>query len=150
MSEYARLVVAVDSRQVKQAEKDLGKLPSAAGRVEKAVGRAGAAIGAMVTIQTLRNVQQLSEQHVRLESRVTRLSSSAEAATRNYGRLSEIARTTGTNLGSTVQLWESLTGTLRELGANDDQVLRLTETLQKIGAIGGSSAEEMSNALRQL
>lgn len=150
MSEYARLVVAVDSRQVKQAEKDLGKLPSAADRVEKAVGRAGAAIGAMVTIQTLRNVQQLSEQHVRLESRVTRLSSSVEAATRNYGRLSEIARTTGTNLGSTVQLWESLTGTLRELGANDDQVLRLTETLQKIGAIGGSSAEEMSNALRQL
>lgn len=150
MSEYARLVVAVDSRQVKQAEKDLGKLPSAADRVEKAVGRAGAAISAMVTIQALRSLQQLSEQHVRLESRVTRLSASAETAARTYGRLSDIARTTGTDLGTTVQLWESLSGTLRELGANDDQVLRLTETLQKVGAIGGSSAEEMSNALRQL
>jgi tape measure domain-containing protein len=150
MSEYARLVVAVDSRQVKQAEKDLGKLPSAADRVEKAVGRAGAAIGAMVTIQALRSLQQLSEQHVRLESRVTRLSASAEDAARTYGRLSEIARNTGTGLGTTVRLWESLSGTLRELGANDSQVLRLTETLQKIGAVGGSSAEEMSGALRQL
>ncbi|HFT8206191.1 TPA: tape measure protein, partial [Citrobacter freundii] len=36
-----------------------------------------------------------------------------------------------------------------DTGATNGQVLQLTETLQKIGRIGGSSSEEMANALRQ-
>lgn len=38
---------------------------------------------------------------------------------------------------------------MRDTGATNGQVIQLTETLQKIGRIGGSSAEEMANALRQ-
>jgi tape measure domain-containing protein len=38
---------------------------------------------------------------------------------------------------------------LRDTGATNGQILQLTETLQKIGRIGGSSSEEMTNALRQ-
>ncbi|EJA3065736.1 tape measure protein, partial [Cronobacter sakazakii] len=47
------------------------------------------------------------------------------------------------------RLWETLTSALKETGATNSQILSLTDTLQKIGTIGGSSAEEMSNALRQ-
>jgi len=104
----------------------------------------------MVSIQAIRSAQRLSEQFVLLEARVRRMSESADQAEITYGRLAEIARKSGTDMGDTVRLWESLTGTLRELGANDAQIVRLTETLQKIGTVGGSSAEEMSNALRQL
>ncbi|EKF1803919.1 tape measure protein, partial [Cronobacter sakazakii] len=38
---------------------------------------------------------------------------------------------------------------LKETGATNSQILALTTTLQKIGSIGGSSTEEMANALRQ-
>ncbi|EJA3065742.1 tape measure protein, partial [Cronobacter sakazakii] len=47
------------------------------------------------------------------------------------------------------RLWETLTSALKETGATNSQILSLTDTLQKIGTIGGSSTEEMSNALRQ-
>ncbi|EDG8890902.1 tape measure protein, partial [Salmonella enterica subsp. enterica serovar Typhi] len=47
------------------------------------------------------------------------------------------------------KLWETLTSSLKEAGATNAQVLNLTDTLQKIGRIGGSSAEEMANAMRQ-
>lgn len=45
---------------------------------------------------------------------------------------------------------EGPTATLKEFGATSGDVQVLVETLQKIGVVGGSSAEEMSNALRQL
>ncbi|WP_312381624.1 tape measure protein [Stutzerimonas balearica] len=150
MTEYARLVVAVDSRQVPKATSDMDRMAGAAGRLENVVKSAGAAVIGMVSIQAIRSAQRLSEQFVLLEARVRRMSESADQAEITYGRLAEIARKSGTDMGDTVRLWESLTGTLRELGANDAQIVRLTETLQKIGTVGGSSAEEMSNALRQL
>ena len=107
-------------------------------------------IAAVISIETLRRLQALSEQFVLFEARVTRLSSSSEQAAVNYQALLSIASRTGTAMGDAVKLWETLTLTLRDLGGTDAQVLRLTETLQKIGAIGGSSTEEMANALRQL
>lgn len=63
--------------------------------------------------------------------------------------LSAIASQTGNSLADTEHLWESLTSSLKETGATNSQILALTSTLQKIGTIGGSSTEEMSNALRQ-
>lgn len=60
-----------------------------------------------------------------------------------------IASTTGASLGDTVNLWQQLTATLKTVGATNSDVNRLVMTLQKIGTIGGSSAQEMANALRQ-
>lgn len=50
----------------------------------------------------------------------------------------------------TTKLWESLTSALSDSNATRGQILQLTETLQQIGRIGGSSSEEAANALRQL
>lgn len=150
MAEYARLVVSVDSTQVRKANTDLAAIPGTAAKVERAAMRLGPAIAAAITVQTIRAAQQLAEKFTLLEARVTRLSASTAEAEVAYLRLADVARRTGSDLGNTVQLWESLTGTLRELGATNSQIVRLTETLQKIGAVGGSSAEAMSNALRQL
>ncbi len=150
MTEYAKLVVSVDSTQVSKARTEFDRLSPAASKVEGAVKAAGAAVLGMVSIQAIRSAQKLSEQFVLLEARVRRMSASAAEAEVTYSRLADVARKSGADMGDTVRLWESLTGTLRELGANDSQVIRLTETLQKIGAVGGSSAQEMSDSLRQL
>lgn len=109
-----------------------------------------ASIAGLITVDALRRVQQLSEQFTLLEARITRLSGSAQQGAQNYQALLAIASTTGSALGDTVKLWENLTNTLRDLGGTDQQVLRLTETLQKIGTIGGSSTQEMADGLRQL
>ncbi|MBQ4756048.1 tape measure protein, partial [Escherichia coli] len=52
-------------------------------------------------------------------------------------------------LQETQKLWEKLTSSLQSSGVTNNQILFLTDTLQKIGRVGGSSAEEMANALRQ-
>jgi tape measure domain-containing protein len=155
--EIARLQIAVDSLQARLARLELERLRRGAGDAERsttslsgASKKLGIALAGMVSAQALMSIQKLSEEFLLLQSRVSRMSGSAEEAAVTYGRLSEIANITGASLAGTVKLWESLNLTLKDLGGNNNQVLRFTETLQKIGAIGGSSADEMSNALRQL
>lgn len=141
----------------KGIDKQLSKVDGAFGRLEAGAGKAASAIrtlapalAGLATIEALRRTQQLGEEFTLLEARVKRLSGGTAEAAVTYARLAEVARNSGTSLGDTVKLWESLTGTLHELGATDAQVVRLTDTLQKIGVIGGSSAQEVSAALRQL
>ncbi|WKV24565.1 tail length tape measure protein [Escherichia phage vB_EcoS_PJ16] len=84
-----------------------------------------------------------------LEARIARLTGSTSSAKQTFQTLADIASKTGGGLADTERLWETLSSSLKDSGATNDQILRLTETLQKIGRVGGSSAEEMSNALRQ-
>lgn len=131
----------------------LGKSMSTAGGEASKFGTAltplAGAIAGIISVQALVNLQKLSEQFTLLESRVKRLSASAADARTNYAALVQISSAGGSDLTTTIKLWESLTASLTSLGVTRDQVLSLTDTLQKIGKIGGSSAEEISAALRQ-
>ncbi|CAI0724173.1 tape measure protein [Serratia grimesii] len=84
-----------------------------------------------------------------LQSRITRLSTDAATAMSTFETLMAIASTTGASLRDTAKLWEAMTSALKGTGATNTQILALTDTLQKIGRVGGSSTEEMANALRQ-
>jgi len=84
-----------------------------------------------------------------LQARIDRLVPSAEQGRATFQALSMIASQTGASLQDTAKLWEQLTTSLKSAGATNGQILALTDTLQKIGRIGGSSSEEMANALRQ-
>lgn len=91
----------------------------------------------------------VADNMTQLQARIARLSTDAAAAKQTFSDLTAIASRTGASLSDTTKLWETLTSSLKEAGATNAQVLNLTDTLQKIGRIGGSSTEEMANALRQ-
>jgi len=120
-----------------------------AGKFEGALNKVGVAIAAAFTVETAKRLLAISDEMNILQARITRLSPSVEAAKETMSSLADIASKTGASLSDTEKLWESLTASLKEAGATNDQVLNLTDTLQKIGRIGGSSTEEMANALRQ-
>lgn len=84
-----------------------------------------------------------------MQARIERLTGSAAVATQTMQGLMRISSATGGSLQDTAKLWETLSTALRDTGATNGQIIQLTETLQKIGRIGGSSTEEMANALRQ-
>ncbi|MGP2900495.1 tape measure protein [Serratia ureilytica] len=84
-----------------------------------------------------------------LQSRILRLSTDAATAMSTFETLTAIASTTGASLRDTAKLWEAMTSALKGTGATNTQILALTDTLQKIGRVGGSSTDEMANALRQ-
>lgn len=111
--------------------------------------RLASAVKGYITVQAALKLIEIADDMTMLQARVTRLSGSLNEAKNTMASLSTIAANTGNSLASTEKLWETLTASLKEAGATNGQVLMLTDTLQKIGVVGGSSAEEMSNALRQ-
>ncbi|ELA3172413.1 phage tail tape measure protein [Klebsiella pneumoniae] len=92
---------------------------------------------------------EVADNVTQLQSRIARLSSGADEAKVTFSALAQIASNTGASLQNTQSLWEKLTSSLKGTGATNSQILFLTDTLQKIGRVGGSSAEEMATALRQ-
>jgi tape measure domain-containing protein len=108
-----------------------------------------AAISIAQVISYAKAFLETADAMTQLQARIDRLSPSAKEGAATFQSLAMIASQTGAGLQETTKLWEQLTTSLKTAGASNAQILSLTDTLQKIGRIGGSSTEEMSNALRQ-
>ncbi|EOC8235134.1 tape measure protein [Salmonella enterica subsp. enterica serovar Derby] len=122
---------------------------SAASGLKTSMSMLAGAISVSLIIEWGKRFLEVADNMTQLQARIARLSTDAKTANETFSSLANIASTTGASLSDTTKLWETLTSSLKEAGATNAQVLNLTDTLQKIGRIGGSSTEEMANALRQ-
>lgn len=121
----------------------------AASGLKTSISMLAGAISVSLIIEWGKRFLEVADNMTQLQARIARLSNDAKTANETFSSLANIASTTGASLSDTTKLWETLTSSLKEAGATNAQVLNLTDTLQKIGRIGGSSTEEMANALRQ-
>ena len=158
------------SKTLDDLESSTNKTTSALGKLDKNARNAGSgmknaggaasglktsmsmlagAISVSLIIEWGKRFLEVADNMTQLQARIARLSTDAKTANETFSSLANIASTTGASLSDTTKLWETLTSSLKEAGATNAQVLNLTDTLQKIGRIGGSSTEEMANALRQ-
>lgn len=149
--DVAQLIAAQQkvNQRLDQMDGSFNKSSQSAGKFEGALNKVGIAIAGAFTIETAKRIIEIGDEMITLQARISRLSSSVDEAKKTMATLSSISSQTGNSLSETERLWESLTSALKETGATNSQILALTTTLQKIGSIGGSSTEEMANALRQ-
>ncbi|EPH0684184.1 tape measure protein [Enterobacter hormaechei] len=113
------------------------------------INRVAGAIAASLVVDWGKAFIVAADNMSQLNARIERLTGSATTASQTMQNLIRISSATGGSLQDTAKLWETLSTALRDTGATNGQIIQLTETLQKIGRIGGSSTEEMANALRQ-
>lgn len=113
------------------------------------INRVAGAIAASLVFDWGKAFLVAADNMSQLNARIERLTGSAATASQTMQNLMRISSATGGSLQDTAKLWETLSTALRDTGATNGQIIQLTETLQKIGRIGGSSSEEMANALRQ-
>ncbi|WP_353797796.1 tape measure protein [Enterobacter cloacae] len=113
------------------------------------INRVAGAIAASLVVDWGKAFLVAADNMSQLNARIERLTGSAATASETMQSLMRISSSTGGSLQDTAKLWETLSTALRDTGATNGQIIQLTETLQKIGRIGGSSSEEMANALRQ-
>ncbi|EME0311940.1 tape measure protein [Enterobacter hormaechei] len=118
-------------------------------QLQTSINKVAGAIAASIVVDWGRAFLVAADNMSQLNARIERLTGSAATASQTMQSLMRISSATGGSLQDTAKLWETLSTALRDTGATNGQVIQLTETLQKIGRIGGSSTEEMANALRQ-
>ena len=133
-------------------EKMSGGASKAAGKFDQlqtSINKVAGAIAASIVVDWGKAFLVAADNMSQLNARIERLTGSAATASQTMQSLMRISSSTGGSLQDTAKLWETLSTALRDTGATNGQIIQLTETLQKIGRIGGSSSEEMANALRQ-
>lgn len=156
---------ALDSidKSAQDSSKSLGKLDNSSRNAGKGMGSAAGsanslktsltalagAISVSLIMQWGSAFLEVADNMTQLQARIARLSTDAATAKQTFSDIAAISSRTGSSISDTTKLWETLTSSLKEAGATNAQVLNLTDTLQKIGRIGGTSTEEMANALRQ-
>lgn len=155
-SRQAAVVLGEMEKQANRSSKAVDGLTSSAdsaGRsmsgFKSVLSGVASAISVALIIDYGKAFLTVADNIAQLQSRILRLSTDAATAMSTFETLTAIASTTGASLRDTAKLWEAMTSALKGTGATNAQILALTDTLQKIGRVGGSSTEEMANALRQ-
>ena len=148
-ADIAQLGIEIDTRKLKSGEKDLASFASTADKTSSVVATATKAIATMAAAFATSQIIKAADAYSMMNARVSRFTDSAESATAVMRSLTNYANAAGAEVGSAVAVFTSLSGALQDVGTSQSDILRLTETLNKLGVIGGSSAEEVSNALRQ-
>lgn len=129
-------------RGAKQADRQVNTLKTSI----KALTRA---IHLLLAAEAVRQFMDMAEQAKMLRVKIKLLTGEAEATERVFNRLKEISKETGQSLKDTGDLWQGLAISLKNTSATEGQVLNLVSTLQKLGNLGGVSAEQLSNSMRQ-
>ena len=154
MTEYARLVVAVDSTQVAKGGRELDKLTGKAGRAEKQAGtmtRAFAKLGGVLaTAFSVREVARAAETYTNINNRLKLVTSGTEELARAQRDLFNIAQSSRQPLSETAELYQRIAQNQDELGLTAAGVARIVETINKSLALSGTSAASAAGALTQL
>ncbi|HFJ7199887.1 TPA: tape measure protein [Escherichia coli] len=129
-------------RGAKRADRQVNTLKTSI----KALSRV---IHLLLAAEAVRQFIDMAEQAKMLRVKIKMLTGDAESAGRVFDGLKEISRETGQSLKDTGELWQGLAISLKNTSATEGQLLNLVGTIQKMGALGGASAEQMSNSMRQ-
>ncbi|HBA6956946.1 TPA: tail tape measure protein, partial [Escherichia coli] len=122
-------------RGAKRADNSINKLNTT-------ISKLAAAVNVGLLMMAAKRFIEIADNVKLLRARVSRLSDSLVEAKANFSGILEISKRTGMKIEDTTKLWENLTSALSDSNATSGQILQLTETLQQIGRIGGSSSEE--------
>ena len=129
-------------RGAKQADRQVNTLKTSI----KALTRI---IHLLLAAEAVRQFMDMAEQAKMLRVKIKMLTGDAESAGRVFDGLKAISKETGQSLKDTGDLWQGLAISLKNTSATEGQLLNLVGTIQKMGALGGASAEQMSNSMRQ-
>lgn len=153
MTEYARLVVAVDSTQAAKARAELEKLPGAAGRAESSANRMGASFaklgGILASAISIREIARASEQYVNMTNRLRLVTEGSEQLAYAQEAVMRAAQQTYQPLETTAEVYQRIAQNANALGLSFAEVEAITKTVSRTIALSGADTQAASGAMRQ-
>lgn len=138
--------IGADTSDLKRAGREVKKTAS---NMERSFKRVGSAIIAALSFQAIKSVFLLADNMNMLDSRIRNVTKSAKEFSIVRKGIRDIAKETGNSIQSITTLAQNLLIAGESIGASSDQIVQMTSNLNKLGSIGGSSAEQMGNAMLQ-
>lgn len=99
---------------------------------------------------TIIGIAQLGDQYQSMINKLTLVTNSAEEARNRLASLTDIAKSSYSDLQSTTQLYTRLDMALKQTGGSASEAMQITQTLTKTVALAGLTTAESSSALLQI
>jgi tape measure domain-containing protein len=153
MTEYAKLVVSVDSTQVKKAEKSLSGLSSEGKKTEAQAGglaKAFKGLGSVLgTYLSLREVARASEEYTNLTNKLRQVTTGSDQLAYAQNSVMRVAQETTQSLSATASVYQRIAQNASTLGLTFAEVEQLTKTVSQTIALSGADAGTASGAMMQ-
>lgn len=140
----------------RQADKAFDGIERGAKRADRQVNALKTSIKALTRIihvllaaEAVKQFINMAEEAKQLQIKIGLLTKDSQSATQVFEGLKNIAHETGQSLKDTADLWQGLAISLKKTSATDSQILNLVDTIQKMGRVGGATAEQMNASMRQ-
>ena len=139
--------IGADTSGLKKAEKEVSRTTK---KMEGSFSGLQKAIAAAISVEAARRVISIADDMKTLEARVRRLSGSQKEFNKTFGELFRISNNTGVAIRDTVTQFQRFKLASENIKATTEQTLAFTETIQKLGVLGGGTVQEVTNASIQL
>lgn len=157
----SRLDIIIDSRQAQRNGDQLritlnnlvvvgDQASSSMSGVGTAARAAGAAFAALGAGRVVSEIIRLTDAFKSMQGSLGLVSSSTSVAAETFGKLLDMSNKTGSSLESTVSLYTRLANATRGAGYTTEQLLGVTDAINKAFVISGATMQEASNAAIQL
>lgn len=155
--EVSSLKIRIDARDADAAAKSLDKLGRTSKQTETATAslagayrRLGTVVGSVLGSIAAREVIQAADAYKELASRIQLVSRNSTEFARAQLEVVNISQRTRVGLQQTGDLYTALSRSTQALGVSQDEVLKVTESINQALIISGTSAQSAQAALTQL
>lgn len=156
MADTASLRIAVETKDVKQANTELDKLSKTSGKTEKQTDQLSRSFASISTVLGTVGVAALTKEFIRisdemnlLDARLKMVSASTAEYTAQKKELLGISKETYSSISEITTLYTKLDPALKSLGATTKDVNNITESFAKGLKLGGANAVEAASATLQ-
>lgn len=157
MTDLARLRIAIDTKNIGAARRELDRLEKQSRRNERAAGSMGGAfrmlggiLAGVGVAQAARSFVRMGDEVTQLTGRISLYTDTLEDAQDVVTDLRESATDLGIAFGSQAEIFARLGPSLENLNLSNERALDLTEAISTAFVVSGASAQEADNAIRQL
>lgn len=154
MATEKRIKIVIDNREAKRkidetddSMRGLGKSTDGATRALGALSKVATAVISAVAIQ---RVIAYADKFSELQTQLKLVTDSTRELNNTTQTLLELSNSTASSLDGTVGIYTKLTRATEQLGSSEEEILDVTRAINQSFVISGASAEEASNAIRQL
>jgi tape measure domain-containing protein len=138
--------IGANTDPLRRADKEVRRTAAGMGT---AFSKLGGIIAAALSFQAVKSTIMLADSMTQLDQKIKNVSRSAKEFQTVRKGVRDIAAETGNSIQSISTLSQQLLIAGESIGATSDEIVLMTNNLNKLGTIGGSSSEQMSNAMLQ-
>lgn len=147
-TETIRIVIQTTGDQ--QAAAGIRNVASEANAAEKALGLLKVALAAVGVGALVHEYVELSNQYQEIQNRIKLVTNNSQEQAAVSNELLRIANATLTPLEATAELYSRIAFNSRNLGLTQQEVLRITQTLNEATIISGVNSREAKSAVIEL